>query len=246
MKVRLHSGISYIHDGCTAFVPSTTTCGGLQVLNGAAYPTHRQQIRRSDVLRARRSSSATKNSFKTYYVNAALDTQTTWYGVPHRRPDRRNRQPEPRLRPFARVYLSYEVRQTSDVYNKASGRAARSIRYSTTWTRTSRASGAFAGSAAQRTLAFGLNTRRTRTSRSAMLARKHSDSPVPVPGLFRSDAQRARRLHQQRAFLGQPPYDVTGDLRMRVLRHYYLDIRERTISTMVRSSGAGFVIQVSQ
>ncbi|HEY8309448.1 MAG TPA: hypothetical protein VIG47_02780, partial [Gemmatimonadaceae bacterium] len=248
VKVRLRGGISYIHDGCGNFDPSLNKCvAALQVLGGTAYTTIGSTYVGATFFAPSIKIGNKDNSFKTYYFNAALDAQTMWYTAPHRVVQINGTASLSRV--FGRSlasYLSYEVRQTSDYYNRPEDaleqypvQVYQDPNYSSFE--------AFRGSATLRTLAFGINYTPNPDFAFTVLARKHADFPTPAPGLFSLPPLNAIGAYSSNNFLGQSTYDVTGDLRMRVLRHYYLDIARTYYFSYGRPSWSpAFVIQVTQ
>jgi hypothetical protein len=144
-------------------------------------------------------------------------------------------------------YLSYEVHQTGDFYNKASDEQQLYPVNPVYQDPNFSSFQAFRGSSTQRTLALGINFTPNPDFVFNVLARKHTDFPIAVPGLFSLPPVNVLGAFTSNSFLGEPPYDVTGDLRMRVLRHYYLDIsRTYYFNFGTLKWSPSFVIQVSQ
>lgn len=244
-KMRLRGGIGFIHDACTAFDSTTASCAGLQILNGAHYPTiANKYVGASGSL----SSIRIGNPDRPFVLNVVLDGQRQWYSVPH------NVTTIDGLASISRVYgskvaayASYEVRQISDRYNKASD-ASQLYPVNPIYVNPNFSSfSAFQGSATFRTLALGIDYTPTNNFAFNILARKHTDFPIAVPGLFATPATNVIGQSISGYFLGQPPYDVSGELRVRVLRHYYLDIaRTYYFNFGTLKWSPTFVIQVTQ
>lgn len=249
VKVRFRAGLGYIHDGCTNFDPTLGHCvNSLQVLNGAVYTTIGTKYVGATAFMPSFKIGVRNNPTKTYYLNASLDAQRLWYTVPHHVDEIDG------LASISRVfddklssYLSYEVRQTSDRYNTAADRA---VTYPTNivYQDPNYASfAAFVGSSTMRTLSFGTNYSPTPDLHFSILARQHRDFPIPVPGLFQPPPLNVLGQYVSPYFLGEPPYDLTGEARFRILKHYYLDIsRTYYFNYGTLKWSPSFVIQVSQ
>ena len=106
---------------------------------------------------------------------------------------------------------------------------------------------AFAGSATFRTASLGINLTPTNDFAFNVLARHHDDFPIAVPGLFPMPPTNVIGQQISPYYLGQPPYDVSGELRMRVFGHYYLDVSRTYYFNFGNLKWApSFVIQVTQ
>ncbi|HEY8321343.1 MAG TPA: hypothetical protein VIG46_06080 [Candidatus Baltobacteraceae bacterium] len=249
VKVRVNAGISYIHDGCGFVDPRVDKCtAALQVLGDTAYTTIGSKYVGATLFAPSIKIGNRENTYKMYYFNAALDAQTTWYTVPHRVVQINGK--ASLSRDFSRSvssYLSYEVHQTGDFYNKASDEQQLYPVNPVYQDPNFSSFQAFRGSSTQRTLALGINFTPNPDFVFNVLARKHTDFPIAVPGLFSLPPVNVLGAFTSNSFLGEPPYDVTGDLRMRVLRHYYLDIsRTYYFNFGTLKWSPSFVIQVSQ
>ncbi|MDQ2992896.1 MAG: hypothetical protein M3R30_08780 [Candidatus Eremiobacteraeota bacterium] len=248
-KLRVRAGINYIHDNCTNNDSVTDVClSGLQVLNGAVYTTIGGKYLGATLYMPSLKIGDKEDPRRTYFFNALLDGQQSWFSVPHnvvlingiasisRQFDR-----------SLATYLSYEVRQTTDHYNKASDADVLYPPNQVYQDPNFSSFQAFRGSGTQRTLTFGLNYTPNPDFAFTLIARKHRDFPIPEPGLFALPPVNVLGAYTSQDFIGQPPYDLTGDLRMRVLRHYYLDIsRTYYFNFGALKWSPSFVIQVSQ
>ncbi|HEV7180119.1 MAG TPA: hypothetical protein VGN11_09610, partial [Candidatus Baltobacteraceae bacterium] len=55
--------------------------------------------------------------------------------------------------------------------------------------------------------------------------RQHRDFPVPVPGEFTPPPTNVLGAYIYNSYLGQPPYDATGEVRVRIARHFNVDVQ---------------------
>ena len=245
VKFRLRGGFGLIHDDCTTFDSTTATCGGLQLLNGAHYPTiTNKYVGLSGSL----SSVRFGDPDRPFVLNIAFDGQRAWYSVPH------NVTTIDGVASVSRTYgtkvaayASYEVRQTSDHYNKASD-ASQLYPVDPIYVNPNFSSfSAFRGSATNRTATLGIDYTPTNDFAFNVIAHKHTDFPIAVPGLFSTPTTNVIGQQISGYYLGQPPYDVTGELRVRVLGHYYLDVaRTYYFNFGALKWSPRFVIQVTQ
>jgi len=81
----------------------------------------------------------------------------------------------------------------------------------------------------------------------SVLARKHDDFPIAVPGLFSPPPLNVLGQYTYTNFLGQPPYDITGDVRARLLPHLVVDVqRSYFFNFGTQRWSPQFVVQFSQ
>ncbi|MBV8727002.1 MAG: hypothetical protein JO233_04390, partial [Candidatus Eremiobacteraeota bacterium] len=140
------------------------------------------------------------------FMNAIFDKQRTW-GAPHYVDTADSTFSLSKLfGSHAVTYLQYDVRNVSDVYGKNQLLAYPSyvpvvngISYP--------GFAAFQGLATYRTLTGGFALTPNPDFAFAVFARKHTDFPPSIPFYY-----------------GTPPYDISGDLRVRIAPHTMLDI----------------------
>ena len=106
--------------------------------------------------------------------------------------------------------------------------------------------GSFRGAATLRTLNFELNYLPNPDFNFSLLARKHNDFPAPFPNgnVFQTPLKNPIGQPINYSYLGQPPYDITPDLRFRLLPHMLLDIQRTYYFNYDNQKWGGFVIQV--
>jgi hypothetical protein len=242
IKLRYRAGIGFIHDA-----------EPLQTLGGAPYQTIWNHYVGLTAYASSLKFGNREDSRKTYFLNLSLDGQRQWYSVPHHIDTIDGIGSLSRVfnRSFA-AYTSYEVRQIADYYNEGQLNAYPSpvcgINDTSPFCNSGgRSYSAFHGLATLRTLSVGMAYTPNPDFAFTLLARKHKDFPVPVPGLFPTPPLNVLGEYISPYFLGQAPYDVTGDVRVRVLHHYYLDVQRTYYFNFgtLRWSPI-FVIQVTQ
>jgi len=59
----------------------------------------------------------------------------------------------------------------------------------------------------------------------SIYARKHNDFPAPIPGYLTFTPRNQINNSLIPNGFGEPPYDITGDLRLRISPHTVLDIQ---------------------
>ncbi|MBV9149433.1 MAG: hypothetical protein JO024_06195 [Candidatus Eremiobacteraeota bacterium] len=140
------------------------------------------------------------------FLNAVVDKQRIW-GAPHYVDTTDSTVSASKLYgTHAVTYLQYDVRNVSDVYGHNQDLAYPSyvpVVNGTTYP----GFAAFRGLATYRTLTGGFAFTPNPDFALAVFARKHTDFPASIPFYY-----------------GQPPYDITGDVRIRVAPHTMLDI----------------------
>ncbi len=249
VKFRLRAGLGFIHDACTNADGTTNVClTSLQVLGGVVYRTIYQKYVGASAYLPSVKLGNKNDPRKTYYLNASMDGQRSYYSVPHHVDSLDTNASISRI--FGNqltAYLSYGVRQISDLYNTQADRDAQYPPNNQYTNPNFISFESFVGSATFRTLAFGANFAPNPDFTFALLARKHDDFPIAVPGLFSPPPLNVLGQYVSPNFLGQPPYDITGDLRVKVLHHYYLDIsRTYYFNFGDLKWSPSFVIQVTQ
>jgi hypothetical protein len=167
-----------------------------------------------------------ENPYQTYYFNASFNKQRQWNSVPHYIDTTTTTATVSRT--FARQfnsYLGYQVMNIGDHY--INGGYAPCAPVGSQFCPASFA--AFQGLATLRTLTLGMNFVPNPEFNASLLLRHHKDFPIPTPGLFPPPQPQYNVIGQNIYpwYLGQPPYDVTGEVRAKILPHMMLDI-ERT------------------
>ena len=82
----------------------------------------------------------------------------------------------------------------------------------------------FRGVSTQRTTSLGINEAPNPEFNFSLLVRHHVDFPIPVPGVFGLPPNNIIGQPLYTSYLGQAPYDATGEVRFKVLPHAMVDV----------------------
>ena len=159
--------------------------------------------------------------YQTYYLNASFNKQYQWNSLPHWISTTSenfsiNRQ-------FSRpvnTYLSYQILNVGDHYINGGYQPCTPV--DTFYCPLSFTS--FRGVSTQHTTSLGLNWVPSPEFNFSLLVRHHVDYPIPVPGVFGLPGNNILGQPLYASYLGQPPYDATGEVRFKVLSHALLDV----------------------
>jgi hypothetical protein len=182
-----------------------------------------------------------------FYVNATFQKNRTWNSSGHYVDDAQSTISLSRsLNRHVLAFASYSVQNIGDYYGALQSMVYPSFVpvvggvpvYSYA---------AFNGVATLRTTSINVNYSNAGNFTASILARKHADFPKPFPGLFPTPALNVLGQQQVTNYLGEPPYDITADIRARinptmsidVARSYYFNFGNQRWSPT-------FVVQVMQ
>jgi hypothetical protein len=159
--------------------------------------------------------------YETYYFNASFNKQYQWNSLPHWISTTStnfsiNRQ-------FSRsvnTYLSYQILNVGDHYINGGYEPCQPVNsFYCPLSFTS-----FRGVSTQHTTSLGLNLVPSPEFNFSLLVRHHVDFPIPVPGVFALPPNNIIGQPLYTSYLGQPPYDATGEVRFKLLSHAMLDV----------------------
>ncbi|HEX5275387.1 MAG TPA: pentapeptide repeat-containing protein [Candidatus Rubrimentiphilum sp.] len=163
---------------------------------------------------------------KYYALNASFDKQRQWNSTPHYTDTTQSKISLSKiLDNHVLAYLDYSVENVADIY---SGGLQSTIYPSFTPVINGISYPgyqAFHGVATFRTLSLGLNYSNGGNVAFNLLLRKHTDFPTPIPFFFQFAQPDLLGNSAVQNYLGQPPYDVTADLRLRINQHMSIDIQ---------------------
>jgi hypothetical protein len=162
------------------------------------------------------------NPYKTYYFNFNLNHTRTWYTIPHH--VNTTTATESVSRTFSRqfnMYVAYSTSNTGDYY-KTGGY----VPYAPIGPD---------GQPVDSFLAFrGVDTLRTASLGATYTAnpdfvftlgfQHHDDFPIAVPNLYPPPPLNNLGLPLYTNYLGQPPWQLTGDARVRILPHLQVEV----------------------
>ncbi len=163
------------------------------------------------------------NTYRTYSFNATYTKQYQWFSVPHYTVV--DNTVGSISRQFSRdvnAYVSYSVANTGDYY-RHSGYSAPDTPpvidgvpvYSIL---------AFRGVSTLRTFAAGANYSANANLIATLTYQHHQDFPIPYPGLYPLPPLNNLGLPQYQNFLGQPPNNITPEIRFLAMPHVVFDI----------------------
>ena len=145
-----------------------------------------------------------------YYLTAQYDRQRTWYSVPHHVDLGAARVSVSRdlFRQHVTYYVAYDVRRpTTTGVVRSSRPTPQNADNLVTSFGTFSGQSAFRGLATSRGLSASLAFHPTQYFAVSALLSRFYDTPAPVPGAY-----------------GQPPVQITGDIRMRLSKQVLLDL----------------------
>jgi hypothetical protein len=221
---------------------------GLQSLGGETYPSVWQHNLDVQLFVPSLKLGGNPVITKNYYVNFSTDKNRLWNSVPHY-VDTTNtslslsRQYDAHFLGF----LSYSVLNTGDYYGALQNAVyppavpvIGGVPYP--------GYAAFRGFATLRTLSLDVAYTNSGNFTASILARQHRDFPAAIPGLFPTPITNVLGQEIQPAsYPGEPPYDISADVRARVNDHTTIDIsRGYYFNFGNRGWTPEFVIQVTQ
>ena len=231
-------GLGYLHDGY-----------GLQSLGGVRY----QDIWQHNVgfqlyvpsFKVGSSLFQTKN----YYVNASFQKNRQWNSTGHYTDtDTTNASLSKMFDQHFLSYLNYSVQNVGDHYTGALQSTYYPSYVPVVGGVPYPGYAAFQGVATFRTLALGVNYTNNGNFSASILARKHDDFPSAIPNFFVPPPLDILGRELGGAYyLGEPPYDVSADVRFRVNSHMSIDVsRAYYFNFGNRGWSPQTVIQVTQ
>lgn len=162
-------------------------------------------------------------AYKLYYLNASLDTQRQWLSVPHHINSQNTTVSVSRqFDRFVNSYLAYNISNTSDIYNTGGYSpyipllpdGQPDLGYA-----------AFRGASSLRTTTLGTTYSASPNLISIVTLAHHDDFPAAVPGLFELPPLNAIGQFEYSNYLGQPPWQLSGEVRARLLPHLVVDVQ---------------------
>ena len=185
---------------------------------------------------------------KNLYFNATFQKTRTWNSTPHY-VDLTNTNltlSKPLDRHFL-AYAGYAVQNTGDYYEGALASQMYQPYVPIVNGVPVYGYAAFRGVATLRTVSLDLNYSNNGNFTASLLARKHVDFPAAYPGLFAPPPLNILGQQQSSTYLGEPPYDITADVRARLNSRMSVDIaRSYFFNFGNQRWSPSFVIQVTQ
>ena len=232
-------GFGFNHDSYTEGIQP-----GLQQYGGYTYTTIWDHLFGFNVYTPGIKIGDHDNSYKWYTLNASFDEQRQWFSVPHYiNTETTNMSLSRQFNHAFSAYLQYNIANSGDYY-----RNGLYVPYTPIINGVPVYSySAFRGVATLRTTSLQMNYSTNPNFFASVLFRHHDDFPVPVPGLFPLPPTNVLGEYIYPSFLGQPPNDITAEVRGRVSDHIVLDVQRTyyfNFGTLRWSPN--FIVQVSQ
>lgn len=227
---QIYGGYGFNHDSVGsnqyAQVNPPNPTPGLQSFGGVTYTTIWNTVFGFNLFTPAVKIGDHDNPYQTFYLNAVFNRQRQWNSLPHRVDNATTT--FSLSRQFARplnAYLNYQIQNTTDRY-LVGGYPSCTVNFDPN-------KGpicppgltAFHGESTLRTLSLGTNFTPNPEFNLSLVARQHTDFPRPYQNVFPLPLLNVLGEPLYNNYLGQPPYDLTGDVRFHVLPHMLLDVQ---------------------
>ena len=165
--------------------------------------------------------NSTAAPYQTYFFNASFNKQYQWNSLPHWiSTSSENFSISRQFSRALNTYVGYQILNTGDHYINGGYSPCQPVNsFYCPLSFTS-----FRGVSTQRTTSLGINDAPTPEFNLSFLVRHHVDFPIPVPGVFGLPPNNIIGQPLYTSYLGQAPYDATGEVRFKILSHMMLDV----------------------
>lgn len=217
---------------------------GLQTLGGYNYTTIWDRTLSGNLYISNIKFGNKDYAYKTYYLNGSYNKTYDWFSLPHWEVfDTTNLSVSRQFSRQVNAYTAYSVQHTGDYYRNTGytppatppvidGVPVYSIL-------------AFRGVSTLRTASLGATYSTNPNLIVTAVYQHHQDFPIPYPGLFAAAPTNNLGAPLYTNYLGQPPNNITGDVRFLALPHVVLDIsREYFFNFGNQRWAPSFTIQV--
>ena len=196
---------------------------GLQNYGGVLYTTIWNQVVGFTVSMPNIKIGDRNKPYDLYYLNAVENSQRTWNTVPHHINSQNTSLSLSRqFSRFVNSYLAYNVQNTSDLYLQGGyASSAPLLPDGTPYTPFE----SFRGAATLRTAALGTTYSASPNLVTTVTFVHHQDFPAAFPGLFSPPPTNAIGQYTYTNYLGQPPWQLTTEVRTRIAPHLVLDVQ---------------------
>jgi hypothetical protein len=196
---------------------------GLQDYGGYLYTTIWNQLLGYTLSLPNVKIGDRNKAYTMYYLNASLDSERIWNSVPHHVNAQNSTISLSRqFSRFVNSYLSYNVQNTSDLYLVGGYESSAPILPDgTPYTPFE----SFRGAATLRTTTLGTTYSASPNLVTTVTFAHHNDFPAAYPGLFLPPPTNAIGLYTYSNYLGQPPWQLGAEVRVRILPHLSLDVQ---------------------
>jgi len=218
---------------------------GLQHYGGTLYTTIWNQVVGFTVSLPNVKIGNRNKAYALYYLNATENSQRQWMTVPHHVNSQNTTVSLSRqFSRFVNSYLSYNIQNTSDLYLQGGyAPSAPLLPDGTPYTPFE----SFRGAATQRATTLGTTYSASPNLVTTLTFAHHDDFPAAYPGLFSPPPLNAIGQYTYTNYLGQPPWQLTAEVRARIEPHLVLDV-QRTYYFHFGNQiwSPSFVVQLSE
>ena len=218
---------------------------GLQDYNGDLFTTIWNEVVGFTVSLPNIKIGNRDKSYALYYLNASINSSRQWNSVPHHVNSQNSTVSLSRqFSKFVNSYLSYNIQNTSDLYLQGGyAPSAPLLPDGTPYTPFE----SFRGAATLRTATLGTTYSASPNLVTTLAFTHHDDFPAAFPGLFSPPPTNAIGQYTYTNYLGQPPWQLSAEVRARILPHLVLDV-QRTYFFHFGDQiwSPSFVVQVSE
>lgn len=167
------------------------------------------------------------NPYKTFLLNASFNAEEQWNSLPHR--IRQQVTSISLSRQFERqvnASLTYAIQNTGDYYLTGGYTTCDPFIAGTHLPNPNCPNGldGFRGAATWRTTSLQVNYVPSPEFNFSVLARHHDDFPAPSPNFYTQPPLNVIGAPIYNTYLGQPPNDITGDVRFKLFPHILIDV----------------------
>ena len=164
---------------------------------------------------------------KDYFFNATFNKQRQYNSLPHHIDSTTTT--GSLSRQFSRQvnsYVSFQVQNTGDYYLQGGYQPCTFIQPNPPQPPEPCPSSlqSFTGVSTLRTWTLGINYDPSPDFNASLVGRRHADFPIPEPNVFPLPSVNVLGQPLYNDYLGQPPYDLTADVRFHLLPHMLVDI----------------------
>ena len=242
---QIYVGYGFNHDSVGLEYLAPAPYSGLQSFGGTTYTTIWNTILGFNLFTSSIKLGDKDNPYKTYYFNASLNDQRQWHSLPHHINTQTTTASLSRQfsRPVS-AYVAYQIANTGDYY-KYGGYPPCNPNNPPNNPFCPPSLTAFTGASTLRTTSLGVNYAPNPEFNASILARQHDDFPIPEPGVFGLPPTNVIGQQLYTNYLGQPPYDLSGDVRFKFAPHLILDVtRTYYFNFGTQRWSPAFVIQI--
>jgi hypothetical protein len=196
---------------------------GLQDYNGVEYTTIWDQLFGFTTSMPSIKIGDRNQTYKLLYLNASMDWSRQWYSVPHHVNSQNTTISLSRQwSRFVNSYASFNILNTSDLYLQGGYQpSAPPLPDGTPYTPFE----SFRGAATLRTATLSTTYSASPNLVATLAFSHHQDFPAAYPGLFSPPPLNAIGQYTYTNYLGQPPWQLFGEVRARLLPHLTVDVQ---------------------